>query len=223
VENLLDCVEINPKATPIASVIWLHGLGADGYDFVTIIPELNLPNDLPIRFVFPNAPLRPVTLNAGYTMRAWFDIYGLQANSRIDEIGIREMQSKIDALVAREIKRGIVSEHIVLAGFSQGGAMALHCGLRYPKKLAGIMGLSAFLLMPEKIVMERRINDPINIFLAHGTYDQVIPIQFGEMSKNALLTLGYHVEWRTYPMAHEVCLEEIHDIGAWLVKRLSRI
>lgn len=215
--NLLETVEINPKLPAKASVIWLHGLGADGHDFVDVIPEMKLPVDLAVRFIFPHAPVRPVTINAGYQMRAWFDIYALHVDAPQDEIGIHETENAINALIENEVKRGIACDKIILAGFSQGGAIALYCGLRYPKKLAGILGLSTFLPLHKNFPQQKNpANLTTPIMMAHGTQDQVVPIQLGEFSRDYLKDLGYQVEWRSYPMQHQVCLEEIGDVAAWL-------
>lgn len=219
---MLETVQINPKKTHRATVIWLHGLGADGHDFANIVPELKLPDDLGIRFIFPHAPLRPVTLNAGYTMRAWFDLYGLQLNTPQDHVGMRATQQLIDKIIAKELQENIPAYKIVLAGFSQGGAMALYCGLRYEKTLAGILGLSTFLTLIDKLPHEKHTaNQNTPIMLMHGMYDNVLPIQFGEMSCDELKKLGYNVEWKSYPMGHEICAKEIRDIGEWLERILT--
>ena len=221
-QSLLDTVVVKPRSTPKASVIWLHGLGADGHDFENIVPELHLPDELGARFIFPHAPLRSVTLNAGYVMRAWFDIYALTANAPQDEKGLRASEQAIAALIANENKLGIPSERIILAGFSQGGAVALHCGLRYPQKLAGILGLSAFLPLADQLAPELNpINRNVPIMLAHGTLDPMLPLFIGEHCRDQLQRWGYAVSWHTYPMAHEVCLAEINDVAKWLQQRLS--
>lgn len=221
-KKIYEMVEVNPKVTPKGSVIWLHGLGADGHDFADIIPELKLPEELGVRFVFPHAPLRAVTINGGYQMRAWFDIYALHIHAPQDEVGIRETQQAINNLIEHEIQLGIPAEKIVLAGFSQGGAMALYCGLRYNQTLGGIMGLSTFLPLLDRLPQEKNpANDHIPIMLAHGMLDSVVPIQLGEMCREFLKGLGYHMQWFTYPMGHEVCLEEIRDIAHWLKKIFS--
>lgn len=209
----LTAIEINPETEPQASVIWLHGLGADGYDFVDIVPQLNLPKELAVRFVFPHAPVRPVTLNGGYQMRAWFDIYGLDAASPQDETGIRQAQQLIDQLINKELALGIASKKIVLAGFSQGGAMALQCGLYFPQNLAGILVLSGFLMLADKL---EKVNKSSPIFMAHGKYDDVVPITWAESSRDKLNNLGCKVQWSSYPMAHQLCNQEIVDIARWL-------
>jgi len=213
----LTAIEINPETKPQASVIWLHGLGADGYDFVDIVPQLNLPKELAVRFVFPHAPIRPVTLNGGYQMRAWFDIYGLDAAAPQDETGIKQTQQLIDQLIKKELALGIANKKIVLAGFSQGGAMALQCGLNFPQNLAGILVLSSFLMLTDKL---EKINKSSPIFMAHGEYDDVVPIKWGEFSRDKLNNLGCKIQWSSYPMAHQLCDQEIVDIAHWLQDRL---
>jgi phospholipase/carboxylesterase len=192
-------------------------LGADGYDFQPIVPQLQLPEELAIRFIFPHAPVRPVTLNNGMKMPAWFDIFGLTPGSQQDEAGIRNAEQRVVDLIDQEIASGIPSEKIVLAGFSQGGAVALQTGLRYPKPLAGILGLSTLLTLAEKLPQELSpANRSIPIFLAHGSQDTLLPIFLGEMVRDFLESLNYPVIWKTYPMAHAVCPEEIRDISMWL-------
>jgi len=223
--ELLDAIEIETAKNPSASVIWMHGLGADGNDFVPIVDELELDGTPAIRFVFPHAPMRPVTINNGYVMRAWYDVsFGdLEGQSRLaDERGVRESQAHITALIEREARRGIAAQDIVLAGFSQGGAIALQTGLRHPQKLAGVMALSAYLPLAESLLQEAApANKTTPIFMAHGTYDPVVPLMMGAGSMTLLTGLGYAVEWRQYPMPHSVCPEEIQDIGAWLQKILK--
>lgn len=201
---------------PVGSVIWLHGLGADGHDFEPIVPELQLPPELGLRFVFPHAPVRPVTLNGGMAMRAWYDILSLDRNGLADEAGIRASAARVDQLVAREIERGSPAHKIVIAGFSQGGAVALHAALRSSEALAGIMGLSTYLPLISKFNDEVKVSD-IPIFMAHGTWDPVLPIALGRDSADLLIDQGFHVEWHDYPMAHAVCAEEINDIRNWLL------
>src|SRR6266853_5495600 len=218
--ELLDAIEIETGKNPTASVIWLHGLGADGNDFAPIVPELRLPK-AGIRFVFPHAPVRPVTINAGMRMRAWYDIAD-GANRREDERGVRASQVLIEALIAREKERGTKAGRLVLAGFSQGGAIALHAGLRDPERIAGIMALSTYVPVGEKLSAEASTaNRRVPIFMAHGTYDPVIPLDRAEQSRGLLESLGYAVEWREYGMPHSVCPEELADIGAWLGKVLG--
>ena len=224
-EKILETIEIETGKNPSASVIWMHGLGADGNDFVPIVNELALDRTPAIRFVFPHAPMRPVTINNGYVMRAWYDVsFGdLEGQSRLaDERGVRESQAHITALIEREARRGVAAQDIVLAGFSQGGAIALQTGLRHPQKLAGVMALSAYLPLAESLLQEAApANKTTPIFMAHGTYDPVVPLMMGAGSMTLLTGLGYAVEWRQYPMPHSVCPEEIQDIGAWLQKILK--
>jgi phospholipase/carboxylesterase len=222
-KNTLSCVEVNPKTTPVASVIWLHGLGADGHDFENIVPELHLPENLPVRFVFPHAPMRPVTINNGYVMRAWYDIKQLDSFSNQDEAGICESEQTICSLIEHEKTLGIPCNKIILAGFSQGGAIALHTGLHYPEQLAGILALSTYLPLSEQFQIEtKRINQTIPIMMAHGTADPLIPIKFAEASRDLLTTNGYKVEWHTYPIQHSICPEEIQDIGKWIGHQSSQ-
>lgn len=219
----LDAVEIETGRNPGASVLWLHGLGADGHDFEPIVPELVQQGDPPVRFVFPHAPVRPVTLNSGYPMRAWYDIIGLDRQSRQDEAGIREADSSIRALIQRENDRGVPANRIVLAGFSQGGAMALYSGTRLQEKLAGIMGLSCYMLMASTFSAERtEANRATPILLAHGTYDPVVAPHLGEETRDLLESAGYPVEWHAYPMPHSVSPEEVADIARWLRRCLGK-
>lgn len=199
------------------SVIWLHGLGADGSDFVSIIPELKLNADAGVRFIFPHAPVRPVTINQGFPMRAWFDIHGLTHEAKIDAQGIKEAAVLIEELIEREISRGIASQNITLAGFSQGAALALVAGLCYTKPLAGIIALSGFLPMADAVFKQAsHANKKIPIFLAHGTEDTVVPYAYGKATYVALQQAGYHVDWRSYPMGHAVNAVEIGDISLWM-------
>ncbi len=220
---MLETVVIEPKRTPgRAAVIWMHGLGADGHDFEPIVPELDLPDDLPVRFVFPHAPVRPIAINGGMPMRAWFDILGLGVDRPEDAPGIAASGEAIEQLIAAEKARGIAADKIVLAGFSQGGAMALHVGLRYPEKLAGIMALSTWLPLRTTLEAEANAaNRKTPLLMCHGTYDPMVPCAFGEFSRDFLQQQNYAVEWRAYPMQHQVCLEEIADIGRWLQTALK--
>jgi phospholipase/carboxylesterase len=203
-------------------VVLLHGLGADGHDFESIVAELRLPDSLATRFVFPHAPVRPVTLNGGYRMRAWYDLYGLDRGSREDEVGIRESAEAAQRLVRREADRGIAAHRVVLAGFSQGGAIALFAGLRYPERLAGILALSTYLPLPKTLAGEMHpANAAVSVFMAHGTVDPVVAPGLGEQSKDVLLAQGLAVDWRTYRMPHSVSVEEIADIRAWLLEVLK--
>lgn len=223
--QLLDCVEVGPRPGDAAdaSVVWMHGLGADGHDFESIVPELRLPRNLRVRFVFPHATPIPVTLNFGMTMRAWYDLQGSDLRRmRHDEAGIRRSAAAIEALVAREKTRGVPASKIVLAGFSQGGAMAMHVGLRHAETLAGIMALSSFLVLPETLEAEASAaNRATPVFVAHGTVDPMVPEASGRATRDTLTRLGWPVEYRTYPMQHQVCLEECRDIGAYLTARLG--
>jgi phospholipase/carboxylesterase len=212
-----DAVEVETGRDPQAAVIWLHGLGADGHDFEPIVPEFIRPGERTLRFVFPHAPIRPVTLNGGYAMRAWYDIAALDRRTTEDENGIRASQTAIDTLIRRENARGISSERIVLAGFSQGGAMALFAGTRYPERLAGIMGLSCYQVLAGHFAAERSAaNQATPVFLAHGTQDPVVAPILGEEARRQLEASGYSVEWHAYSMPHSVSPEEVADIAAWL-------
>jgi phospholipase/carboxylesterase len=223
-QPLLPCVEIDPRGGAArAAVVWMHGLGADGHDFGPIVPHLGLPDDLGVRFVFPHAPRRAVTLNMGLLMPAWYDIRGLGPDAPEDERGVRASAARIDALVAREVQRGVPSRAIVLAGFSQGGAMALHVGLRHREPLAGILALSCHLVCAGALERERSAANPgLPIFQAHGTDDPMVPLEHALETRDRLAALGYDVTWRTYPMAHQVVPEEIEAIGAWLRGVLAR-
>ena len=212
---MLDAIEITTGPKPRLAVLWLHGLGADGHDFEPIVPELGL--SVPVRFVFPHAPVRPVTINGGMAMRAWYDILGFDRRAREDAAGIRASAAAVTELVDHEIERGMSSDRIVLAGFSQGGAIALHTALREPRPLAGVLALSTYLPLAATLASERSAaNARLPLFMAHGTDDGVLPLQLAETSRGALEALGYAVEWHAYPMAHSVCMEEIGAIGAWL-------
>jgi len=218
--DLLEAIEIESAKNPTASVIWLHGLGADGNDFAPIVASLQLPKAA-IRFVFPHAPVQPVTINGGMRMRAWYDISD-GAIRREDEGGVRASQKLIEALIAREKERGTAAGRLVLAGFSQGGAIALQTGLRHAERIAGIMALSTYLPIADKLSAEAgAANRDVPIFMAHGSYDPVIPLARAEQSRGILQSLGYAVEWREYPMPHSVSPEEVTDIGAWLRKVLG--
>ena len=213
----LDAIEIQTGPNPTGTIIWMHGLGADGHDFEPIVPELVRPGERALRFVFPNAPVRPVTLNRGYPMRAWYDIVGLERGMKQDEPGIRASHAEVEVLIRRENERGIATDRIALAGFSQGGAMALFSGTRYPEKLAGIMGLSCYMLLESNFAAERvPANQATPIFLAHGSQDPVVSPTLGEQTRRLLEASGYAVEWHTYPMQHSVNPQEIADIAAWL-------
>lgn len=216
-----DGIELEVGGTPTAAVIWLHGLGADANDFVPVVPLLGLERGPGIRFVFPNAPVRPVTINAGMAMRAWFDIRDLGGRN-IDEEGIRASAAALDALVEREVGRGIDRARIVLAGFSQGGVIALHAGLRHPQALGGILALSTFLALADTLDDEASTAArDLPIFMAHGRDDPMIALDRAQASRDALQAAGWSVDWHEYPMAHEVCPEEISAIGAWLAQVLK--
>jgi phospholipase/carboxylesterase len=217
----LETIELETAAAPDAAVIWLHGLGADGHDFEPVVPELRLPGAARLRFVFPHAPVRPVTLNMGMPMRAWYDIYQL-GGSREDGEGIRASQAQVERLIARERARGVAAQRIVLAGFSQGGAIALHTGLRHGERLAGILALSTYLPLADTLAAERSdANNALPVFMAHGGYDDIIPVERARQSHARLGALGYPVAWKEYPMPHAVCAPEIADIAAWLLTRLA--
>ena len=215
-------ISLEPASPATAAVIWLHGLGADGYDFVPIVEELRLPQSLPVRFVFPHAATRPVTINNGFVMRAWYDIKGLSREGIEDEVGIRESEAVVRELITSQISRGIPTNRIVLAGFSQGGAIALHTALRYDQPLAGVMALSTYLPLRALIAKEvSSANRSIPILMCHGTQDGVVVPHMGELSRDVLGQLGYQVEWRAYPMQHSVCMEEVNDMSHWLQARLK--
>ena len=213
-----DTVTLIPtSAPPTASVIWLHGLGADGKDFVPIVPQLGLPSTIGVRFVFPHAPVRAVTLNQGLRMRAWYDIKQLELGAIEDAEGIADSAARIGNYLAREQEQGIPARRIVLAGFSQGGAMALHVGLRYPESLAGILALSTYLPLRDGLANEAHgANRSTPILMCHGRNDPVLTVQIGRWSRDALMREGYAVQWKEYAMQHEVSAPEIGDIGAWL-------
>ena len=218
----LEAIEIETAASPGASIIWMHGLGADGHDFVDVVPELSLPARPGVRFVFPHAPMRPVTINGGYVMRAWYDIRDDGGVRREDSAGVRASQKAVEALIAREKERGVPAAAIVLAGFSQGGAMALHTALRHTERLAGVMALSCSLPLADTLAAEAApANRDVSIFMAHGMHDPMIPMARALRAREVLTGLGYRLEWHEYPMPHSVCVEEIADIGVWLGKVLG--
>ena len=220
--DLLDCLEVNTSQSAEYAVIWMHGLGADGHDFEPIVPYLGLPPGLAIRFVFPHAMRRPITINGGMVMRAWYDIVQISASRGQDEAGIALSAQQVQALIGREIERGIPASRIILAGFSQGGAMALHVGLRYPQKLAGIMALSGYLLFPERLMQERsEANAATPVFIGHGTMDPMVPFALGQATVTALEAGQWPVEWHSYPIPHSVSPPEIADVGNWLKGRLN--
>ncbi len=219
--QLLPCIEHETGNHPDATVIWLHGLGADGNDFVPIVEAMRLPPALSIRFVFPHAPVRPVTINAGMPMRAWYDIYAANLAERADMAGVRASQAQVEALIARERARGVAAKRIVVAGFSQGGAIALYTGLRHAERLAGIVALSTYLVRPDDLAAEASpANRDVPIFMAHGSGDPVVRLEWGDASQRALAAAGYAVEWHTYGMPHAVVWEEIEAISAFLAQVL---
>lgn len=222
-QNALESKVIEPAGQTKASVIWLHGLGASADDFVGAINELNIPDEHGVRFVFPNAPLMPVTLNAGFRMPAWFDIHGLSDEDPVDYEGLKESSYLIREMIEDEISSGVPSDRVILGGFSQGGALALYCGLRYPKELAGIFALSAFLPSGETLDIEgSEANQGLPLFMAHGELDAVVDYEYGQRSYEHLQEQGYAVQWHDYAIEHEVCPEELRALGKWMRQVLSR-
>jgi len=218
----LEVIEAQSGDNPVATVLIMHGLGADGRDFVPVAEQLDLSSVGPVRFLFPNAPVMPVTINGGYQMPAWYDILGADLTSRQDEKGLRQTQAQINTLIDREVARGIAAKRIVIAGFSQGCAMALMTGLRYPERLAGIVGMSGYLPLAATLAAERSAaNHDVPVFLGHGRRDGVVPISRATATRDALEALGYPVDWHEYEMEHSVCMEEIADINAWLLRVLA--
>ncbi len=218
----LATIDLCPAAEPVASLIILHGLGADGTDFLPLCDELDLAAIGPVRFVLPRAPVRPVTLNNGHPMRAWYDILAMNGAGDEDEAGLRESARAVHALIDREVARGVPARRIVLAGFSQGCAMSLLAGLRHPQRLAGVAGLSGYLPLAGTTAAERHTaNADVPLFLAHGNQDDVVRPARGAASRDALQALGYHPEWHDYPMGHAVCLEEISALNHWLLRVLA--
>jgi phospholipase/carboxylesterase len=213
--TLLSAVTIEPKGPARSSVIWLHGLGADGNDFVPVVPELGIDETAAVRFIFPHAPPIPVTINMGMIMPAWYDIRDADLGARADLDGVEASVACIDALIEREIAGGIPLGRIVLAGFSQGGAVALYLGLRRPRPPAGILALSTY-LVGDDVPRAARAGTPLPVFQAHGTLDPMVPLAAGKAARDRLVAMGYDVTWRDYPMGHQVCLEEMREIGAWL-------
>jgi len=216
-----ETVEVSSGENPVGSVIWLHGLGADGHDFEPIVPELRLPSDLPLRFIFPHAPVRPVTINGGMAMRAWYDIISLDTEGRADAAGVYESTALLDALIEREQERGIDAGNIVVAGFSQGGAIAINSVLHASEKLAGLMALSTYLALPGELDDSIGSRE-IPVFMAHGSFDPMLPMAWGRATADKLIESGFDVEWHDYPMAHAVCPDEIDDIRRWLLSVYSR-
>jgi phospholipase/carboxylesterase len=219
--SLLECVEVQTREKPSATVIWLHGLGADGYDFVPLVRELENLGAPAVRYVFPHAPTRSVTINGGAVMRAWYDIFGTELVRREDERGIRQSQQDVVALITRENSRGVPNERIVLAGFSQGGAIALQTGLRLTQPLAGLLALSTYLPLAQTLAHERAVpSTGVPILMAHGLQDPIIPLGRATTSRDQLRALGYAVQWHEYPMPHSVCADEVEQIAAFLQKLL---
>ena len=219
-QEVLPHIALETGKSPQHSIIWLHGLGADGEDFVPIAEEMALP--VAVRYLFPHAPKRPVTINGGFIMRAWYDIAAAAIDAQQDAAGIRAAQASIEALIAQEMQRGIAPGNIYLAGFSQGGAIALHTGLRSPQPLGGIIALSTYLLLAEMLAHEASAAaQSTPIFMAHGRSDPVVPYALGKTSAERLRELGYQPEWHEYAMQHSVCMEEVRDIAAWLTHRLE--
>jgi len=219
---MLECIEIQTSSIIDASIIWLHGLGADGHDFESIVDELELPHNVGIRFVFPHGPIRPVSINGGMRMRAWYDISTPDLVSVLDLKGIQESVEAVSALLEREISRGVNSKRIILAGFSQGGLIALHLGPRFVKPLAGVLALSTYDPTAVQLVNElSAANSNLAVFMAHGTFDPVVNIEQSKLAEQALKAVGLSVQWCSYPMQHSICAEELRDISTWLSARLE--
>lgn len=217
-----EAVRLEPDVPANASVIWLHGLGADGHDFAPLVPELNLPAAIAARFIFPHAPVRPITINGGMRMRGWYDIVSLTRSDQQDSAGIRASAALVQDLIEREVAAGVARQRIVLAGFSQGGAIALHAGLRQAEPLAGILALSTYLPLHTSIFTElTAAGRATPILMCHGLYDNVLPLALGSSSRDGLRQLGCQVEWRDYPMQHQVCAEEVDEIAGWMRARLT--
>lgn len=222
-QETADAVILSPAQTASAAVIWLHGLGADGFDFVPIVNELRLPESPPVRFVFPHASARPVTINNGLRMRAWYDILGFGPGRAEDEAGIRESAEVVSRHIAQQVATGVREDRVVIAGFSQGGAMALHTALRHPRRLAGVMALSTYLPLRDSLAAEASdANRATPILMCHGSRDGVVPLALGNASRDFLQAQGHIVEWHSYPMEHSVCMEEVVDIANWFRARLAR-
>jgi phospholipase/carboxylesterase len=216
----LDAIVIDPQSSHKATVIWLHGLGDSGEGFAPIVPEINLPSELGVKFIFPHAPIQPVTINGGMAMRSWYDIKSLDLDKRADEQGVQQSAAAVKQIIDAEIANGIEPSNIILAGFSQGGVVSLYLGPRLPYQLAGIMALSTYMCEPAKLTLEKQQAN-LNVFMAHGSFDDVVPTTAGESAYKTLVELGYDASWQVYPMAHQVCLEEIKALRAWLISRLS--
>lgn len=216
----LPCVEVEPIVEATASVIWLHGLGSNGHDFEALLPELNLPADMPVRFIFPHASSIPVTINGGAVMPAWYDIISLDVARKLNVDQLIDSAQSVTDLIEREISRGIASERIILAGFSQGGAVVYHAALCYAKPLAGLLTLSTY-FPTSNIIQYSEANREIAIEIMHGRYDPVVVPKLGEMARDDLIAAGYHPQWRTYPMEHQVCMPQIKDIAQWIKVQLA--
>lgn len=219
-QALLQSIEMTTAASVQYSIIWLHGLGADGHDFADIVPQLILCNGPGIRFIFPHAPVRPVTLNAGMAMRSWYDLYGLELDTPEDEAGIKQAAESIRQLIEQEQQRGIPAQHIVLAGFSQGGALALYTALTHHQPLAGVLALSTYLPLAQQLLENHQGLQQLNIFQAHGDSDAVVGRELGEVARDLLQQLGNRVDWHVYPMEHAVCIDELQDVDQWLARQL---
>ncbi|KDM91141.1 alpha/beta hydrolase [Photobacterium galatheae] len=217
---LLDCVEVNPRVKPTATVIWLHGLGSNGHDFEAILPELKLPANAPVRFIFPHAPSMPVTVNGGMVMPAWYDILEMGLGRKLDKAQLLESSQKIAGLIDRERARGIASDRIILAGFSQGGAVAYQTALTYPHPLAGLLALSTYFPTAKRVEVSPA-NQELPIEVMHGSYDPVVLPSLGKAAVDALEALGLQPHWRLYPMEHQVCLQQVEDIASWLKHTLQ--
>lgn len=218
----LQSITIEPPNAANASVIWLHGLGADGHDFEPIVQELHLANDHGVRFIFPHAPIRPISINGGMEMRAWYDIADMGLDRKVDEDGIRDSAQEVESLIDKEQNSGIDSTRIILAGFSQGGAIALHLGLRFASRLAGILALSTYLPLAESLGSEASdAQQQLKIFVGHGIHDPMVPEKLGQRTAQTLSSAGYAVEYKSYPMEHSVCAEEIRDVSQWMQARLA--
>ena len=221
-QQLLPCVEINPSTAPDACVIWLHGLGDSGHGFAPIVPELKLPDSMAVKFLFPHASERPITINGGMRMRAWYDIKSLDFESRADLEGVKESAEQVEQLIKAQIESGIKAERIVLAGFSQGGVIALHLAPRFSQKLAGVMALSTYMCEPALLSSEELdVNRETPIMMAHGEQDEVVPVFMGNAAFKTLNECGFKATWQTYTMQHNVCMQELNDISAWLQKLLN--
>ena len=216
----LEFVEYPAQSEHKATVIWLHGLGDSGDGFAPVAPQLNLPSELGIRFIFPHAPVQPVTINGGMEMRSWYDIKSIELDKRADEQGVRDSAAKVEELINKEIASGIPASKIILAGFSQGGVISLHLAPRFEQKLAGVMALSTYMCVPQKLADEAK-HTGINIFMAHGNQDNVVPYSAGRSAFEVLTAHNMDVSWQEYPMAHQVCAEELQAIRHWLIARLS--